>query len=124
MGLEYVLLMYKDKFEGGRLNQFYQEMMHILQSPEDEAFTENLVTFSAIEVEQHYNQLWCKFQYQGYTWMGVFNGAIGIDIAASEKAASDNTAIMIGGYCHAYPIVPGYDGYTAQAVQSPRHTPN
>jgi len=118
LGLEYVLLMYKDKFEGGRLNQFYQEMMHILQSPEDEAFTENLVTFSAIEVEQHYNQLWCKFQYQGYTWMGVFNGAIGIDIAASEKAASDNTAIMIGGYCHAYPIVPGYDGYTAQAVHS------
>ena len=116
LGLEYVLLMYKDKFEAGRLNQFYQEMMHILQSPEDEAFTDNLVTFSPIEFEHSYNQLWCTFYYDGYKWKGIFTGAIGIDIAASEKAVADNTALMIGGYCHAYPIVEGYDGYSAQAV--------
>lgn len=116
LGLEYILLTYKDRFSNGRLNQFYQEFMHILQSPEDEVFTEQLVTFSPIETEKSYNQLWCTFQFEGYTWKGIFSGAIGIDIAASEKQTSDNTALMVAGYCHAYPLVDGYDGYAAQSV--------
>lgn len=116
LSLYYVLSMYKDRFEGGRLNQFYQEMMHILQSPEDEAFTDSLVTFSPIETDIHYGYIWLTFTYKGHTWKGIFSGAIGIDIAASESSQSDNTAEMIGGYCHAFPQIEGYDALAAEAI--------
>lgn len=114
--IEYILSMYKGSFENSRLNQFYQEMMHILQSPEDEAFTDNLVTFSSVEHWQEYGYLWCKFDYNGYKWQGIFSGTVGIDIAASEAGKADNSALMVSGYCHAFPIVEGYDAIAAQAM--------
>jgi hypothetical protein len=116
LSLEYVLLMYKDRFEGGRLNQFYQEMMHILQSPDDEAFTDRLITMSPVETDIAHGHLWCSFQYQGYEWKGIFEGCLGIDIAASESGKADNTACMVVGYCHAYPQIDGFDAVSAQAV--------
>lgn len=114
--LHYILSMYKQSFEDGRLSHFYQEYLHILQAPDDISFTDDLVTFANIEYDFSLGHSWLTFEYDNNTWKGLFQGAIGVDIAAGETQSSDNTAIMVGGYVHAYPIIQGYDAMAAQNV--------
>jgi hypothetical protein len=120
LGLEYIMSQYKEKFELGRLGYFYQELLHILQSPDDERFLPSMFTYSDISITYEYGRCWAEFAYKDIRWKGIVNVVISVDLAASEALTSDNTAIVVSGWCHAYPQTLGDIGYAQQTNEDKR----
>lgn len=119
--IEFILSAYKEKFEINKTSYYYQEYLHILSSPEDEAYKDHQVHFTDIIVERENYATWVEFEWDTYRWKGKFTPCIGIDVASSERESSDDTAILIGGWCHVYPILEGFDAESAQKLHPHKH---
>lgn len=111
--VEFILSAYKEKYEINKTSYYYQEYLHILSSPEDEAYKDHQVYFTDVSVMKEDYADWVQFEWDTYKWKGKLSISMGIDIASSEREASDDTAIIIGGYCHVFPIIDGYDAQSA-----------
>lgn len=107
--LMYLLEIYKEKWEQHKVSYFYQEQLNILSAPDDERFSDSKFLITDINYSKQYGKIWAEFTYNSYRWKGVIETTIGIDIASSEREASDYTAILVGGWCKAYPQLEGYD---------------
>lgn len=114
--VEFILSSYKEKYEINKTSYYYQEYLHILSSPEDETYKDHQVHFTNIKYYEEFNTPYIEFNYNSYTWKGIVSLNIGIDLASSEREKSDDTACLIGGYCHAYPILDNFDMLSAQAI--------
>jgi len=107
--IRFILSSYKEKHDIGKTSYFYQEYLHILSSPDDITYKDEQVTFTPITYYRQDNNNIIEITWNTYRWSGVCNLLIGVDIASSEREASDDTAILIGGWAKLYPIIDGYD---------------
>jgi hypothetical protein len=107
--LKYLLQTYREKFQMGKVSYFYQEQLNILSSPADELFHDSQVVFVPVIKTKEYGKEWFEVEYQTYKWKGLACLSIGIDLAASERDKSDDTAIILAGYLHLYPQLDSYD---------------
>lgn len=107
--LSYILGLYKDGFDDGNLDYFYQEYLNIPRAPENARFTEE--TFQPIDeyYESTPNGTVMHFQYEGRNWTGVPFMVVGADLASSESLTADETVIFVAGYIRATCPVPGTD---------------
>jgi len=115
-GLYYLLSMYRQNYEIGRTSYFYQEKLNILMSPDDMVFTEKMVHFTNVEVFHENGYPWVKFDYDTFTWYGLFKPVIGIDPASGETESSDDTAIVVAGEVVAFPYLSNYDHISGQKI--------
>jgi len=114
--LYYLLAMYREHFEMNRTSYFYQEKLNVLMSPEDQKYTNEMVHFTPIVHHKEHGETWVTFEYNSYTWKARIDPIIGIDIASSEVAKSDDTAIVISAKAIAYPQLDNYDTDAGQHI--------
>lgn len=110
----YLLEIYKEKWEQNRLSYFYQEQLNVLSAPEDESFGDHKFHITEITFSKEYEVEWIEFTYLTYRWKGVIIPTMGIDIASSERYSADDTAILVGGYAHVFPLIDGFDYHASQ----------
>lgn len=114
--IEFILSSYKEKFEIGKTSYYYQEYLHILSAPDDESYKDHQVLFTNIKSYEDFKSTIIEVEYNSYTWRGLANLYIGIDVASSERDNSDDTCVLVGGYAHLYPILKEYDMLAAQNI--------
>lgn len=115
-GLYYLLKMYQEHFEMSRTSYFYQEKLNVIMSPEDQKYTMDMVHFTPISHHKEKNETWVEFEYNSYRWKALIDPMIGVDIASSEVAKSDDTAIIVSAKAVAYPQLETHDTQAGQNV--------
>ena len=114
--LYYLLSMYQEHFEMNRTSYFYQEKLNVIMSPEDQKYTMDMVCFTPVSVLKEKGQVWAEFEYNSYKWKALVEPIIGIDIASSEVATSDDTAIIVTAKGLAFPQLDHYDSEAGQSI--------
>lgn len=114
--LYYLLSMYQEHFEMNRTSYFYQEKLNVIMSPEDQKYTSDMVYFTEIRHFKERGQVWVEFDYNSYKWRGVVEPTIGIDIASSEVAKSDDTAVIVAAKAIVYPQLATHDSEAGQHI--------
>lgn len=112
--LSFILKEYQRAFEIGKTSYFYQEYLNRLVSPEDQKFDDGMVLFTDVNVWKETGSIWVSFMMDDIKWVGAVEPVMAVDPASSESKFADDTAIVVGGKCRAYPIVPGYDFASAR----------
>lgn len=115
-GLYYLLKMYQEHFEMNRTSYFYQEKLNVIMSPEDQKYTPDMVHFTNIHYWKERSDLWVEFDYNSYKWRAVVEPIAGIDIASSEVAKSDDTAIIVAARAIAFPQLDTHDTIAGQHI--------
>jgi len=94
--LRNILMMYKENYEKGSLGYFYQEYLNIAVAPEEVKF--NFEDFIPVDPrpDLFYGQECISFEFEGTKWYGVPKWYYGVDLASSDSAKADETAMFIG----------------------------
>lgn len=112
--LSFILKEYQRAFEIGKTSYFYQEYLNQLVAPQDMKFDDSMVKFTKIETWKDGNGMWCSFFMDDYKWVGLIEPVIAVDPASSESKFADDTAIVVGGKCIAYPFLTDHDFLAGQ----------
>lgn len=89
-----ILTEYKKHYEIRRLRYWYMEMLNELTSPDEAKFTDQHLQFCPMDlVRSSDGGNLLHVEWKGHTWTGVCLFDIGVDVASSERTASDDTAI-------------------------------
>lgn len=96
--LHYILSLYKREYEQGNVKYFYQEYLNLSEAPEEAKFDRSKLQ----EVDFGYDaQGLLTFSYNKILWKALVDPVMVVDVASSEKATADDSAIAVTAYIRA-----------------------
>jgi len=102
-----ILSMYKEVYEKGREKYFYQEFLNIIKHDAERSVPRSVFKEVEMEVLQRRGQWILQVQMENRTWECVANMYLGVDLASSQRAKSDDTAFVVSGIGKFTTWVPG-----------------
>lgn len=92
-----ILSMYKESYERGREADFYQEFLNVIRKSDEKSISRKTFVETPMMLENRRGQIILKVEIDGRIWETLMECYIGVDLASSQKAKSDDTVVTIAG---------------------------